>query len=338
MNDNQHLLDALTREGVLISVSVRFWRAAKKLQAADLGLDPDDVAERLISLGHKRLLPRDALAAFALIESRAHALVEASSFPFMNGIARYLPNARLSDVTHRLAQLEAEFNGARTDFAAEYARLRTAAIREWHEAAGRLVRDPERVVATINAAFPTADRLDRYFSFNVSLFQVRAPEALETELITASDQQAILEARRQASVDAKAKIAEGVETFVQDAVASLREQTATLCDEMLASMREGKTGVHQKTLNRLVDFIDRFKALNFAGDRDLEARLEEVRKQFLTRTAETYRDSDSARRKLDAGIRGLAEEARRLARSDAGEIVERFGQMGVRRFSLSDAA
>ncbi|NLC80095.1 MAG: hypothetical protein GX748_02815 [Lentisphaerae bacterium] len=96
--------------------------------------------------------------------------------------------------------------------------------------------------------------------------------------------------------------------------------------------------MHQRTLNRLVDFIDRFKALNFAGDRDLEARLEEVRRQFLTRTAEEYRDSDSARRKLDSGIRGLAEEARRLARSDSTEIVERFGQMGVRRFSLSDAA
>ena len=338
MNDNQHLLDALTREGVLISVSVRFWRAAKKLQAADLGLDPDDVAERLISLGHKRLLPKDALASFALIESRAHALVEASTFPFMNGIARFLPNAKLSDVTHRLAQLETEFNGARTDFAAEYARLRTEAIREWHEAAGRLVRDPDRVVATINAAFPTPDRLDRYFSFNVSLFQVRAPEALEAELITTGDQQAIIEARAQAAAEAKASIAQGVETFVQDAVASLREQTATLCDEMLASMRDGKTGVHQRTLNRLVDFIDRFKALNFAGDRDLEARLEEVRRQFLTRTAEEYRDSDSARRKLDAGIHNLAEEARRLARNDATEIVERFGQMGVRRFSLSDAA
>ncbi len=338
MNDNQHLLEALTLEGVLISVSVRFWRAAKKLQAADLGLDPHDVAERLISLGHKRLLPKDALAAFALIESRAHALVEASTFPFMNGIARYLPNAKLSDVTHRLALLESEFNGARTDFAAEYGRLRNEAIQEWHEAAGRLVRDPARVVATINAAFPTPDRLERYFSFTTSLFQVRAPEALESELIATADQQAIVEARARAATEAKARIAEGLETFVQDAVASLREQTASLCDEMLASMRDGKSGIHQRTLNRLVDFIDRFKQLNFAGDRDLEARLEEVRRQFLTRSAEEYRDSDSARRKLDAGIRGLAEEARRLARSDSTEIVERFGQMGVRRFSLSDAA
>ena len=335
MNHNQNLLDALTREGVLISVSCRYWRAAKKLQAADLGLDPDDVAERLISLGHKRLLPRDALAAFALIESRAHALVEASTFPFLNNIARFLPNAKLAEVTRRLNELEHEFGVARADFAAQYAKLRSEAIGEWHEAASRLVNDPERVVATINAAFPQADRLDRYFGFTVSLFQVRAPEELETELITAGDQQGIIEARAQAASDAKAKIAEGVETFVGDCVASLREQTAELCDEMLASMKGGKTGVHQRTLNRLVDFIDRFKSLNFTGDRELEERLEAVRKQFLTRTAEEYRDSDSAKRKLDAGIRGLADEARRLARSDASEIVERFGQIGVRKFSLA---
>ncbi len=198
-----------------------------------------------------------------------------------------------------------------------------------------MVRDPERVVATINAAFPTADQLDRYFSFSVSLFQVRAPEALEAELVNAADQQAVVAARAQAAADARIKIQEGVETFVADAVASLREQTADLCDEMLTSMRDGKTGIHQRTLNRLVDFIEKFKALNFASDKDLEERLESVRKQFLTKTAEEYRDSASARRKLDAGIRGLADAARELARADSREIVERFGQMGVRKFTLA---
>jgi hypothetical protein len=67
---NQPLLDVLTREGVLLSVSVRYWRAAKKLKPEDLGLDPDDIIDRLISLGHKKLLPREALAPFAIIESR----------------------------------------------------------------------------------------------------------------------------------------------------------------------------------------------------------------------------------------------------------------------------
>ena len=116
MNHNQNLLDALTREGVLISVSCRYWRAAKKLQAADLGLNPDDVAERLISLGHKRLLPRDALAAFALIESRAHALVEGNTFPFLNNIARFLPNAKLAEVTRRLSEQGNEYRAVQAEF------------------------------------------------------------------------------------------------------------------------------------------------------------------------------------------------------------------------------
>ncbi|MBE0542251.1 MAG: hypothetical protein IH623_12760 [Verrucomicrobia bacterium] len=46
------LLQSLTREGVLINVSVRFWRAHKKLRAEDLGLEPNKVSDRLISLGH----------------------------------------------------------------------------------------------------------------------------------------------------------------------------------------------------------------------------------------------------------------------------------------------
>ena len=52
---NNNLLNVLTREGVLINVSVRFWRGCKKLRAEDLGLQSDAVSARLISLGHKRL-------------------------------------------------------------------------------------------------------------------------------------------------------------------------------------------------------------------------------------------------------------------------------------------
>ncbi len=47
---SNHLLEVLTREGVLINVSVRYWRAAKKLRPEDLGLAPDRVTDRLISL------------------------------------------------------------------------------------------------------------------------------------------------------------------------------------------------------------------------------------------------------------------------------------------------
>jgi hypothetical protein len=81
--DNQRMLDLLTKEGVLLNVSVRYYRAAKKLQASDLGLDADDVTDRLISLGHKRLLPKEVLAPLALIESRGHAFLMTVYRPYV---------------------------------------------------------------------------------------------------------------------------------------------------------------------------------------------------------------------------------------------------------------
>src|SRR5882724_5414431 len=103
MNTNPDpLLAVLTREGVLIKVSVRYWRGCKKLRPEDLGLNSADVSDRLISLGHKRLLPREATASLSLVEGRAHSLVEGNTFPFLNGLAHFLPNTRLAEVTSKL--------------------------------------------------------------------------------------------------------------------------------------------------------------------------------------------------------------------------------------------
>jgi hypothetical protein len=101
---------------------------------------------------------------------------------------------------------------------------------------------------------------------------------------------------------------------------------------MLTSMRSGKTdGVHQKTLNRLVKFIDDFKSLNFAGDNEMEQQLDRVRRELLTRSAEDYRNSLTASRSLESGLSQLRE----LDTQDARELVERFGQMGRRKLQLA---
>ena len=114
METNNNLLSVLTREGVLINVSIRFWRGCKKLKPEDIGLDAADLSERLIVLGHKRLFPKDAIAALSLVESRTHALIESNSFPFLNGMAHYLPNTKLEQVTGKLRELETEFWQARS--------------------------------------------------------------------------------------------------------------------------------------------------------------------------------------------------------------------------------
>jgi hypothetical protein len=334
MHENNQLLDALTREGVLLNVSVRYWRATKKLNAEDLGLDPDQVTDRLISLGHKKLLPKEALEPFALIESRAHRLVECSTFTFLNGLGHFLPNAKLSEVMARLEAFARAFSEAKAEFLVRYAERRAQGITEWREAAQKLVKNPEQLVATIEASFPAAGLMERHFGYATQLFQIRVPEGLELELVTTADQQHLQHSRDEAARAAAADIRRGVEQFVGDCIASLRQQTAQLCDEMLDSMRSGKTGVHQKTLNRLVTFIDEFKKLNFMGDRQMDTALDKVRQEFLSRTAEEYRDSEFARTKLQDGLQGLRDTARQLATQEARELVERFGALGQRKFHL----
>lgn len=332
-----NILNVLSKEGVLLNVSVRYWRAHKKLQASDLGLDPDDVTDRLISLGHKKLVPSDSLKHLALIESRAHALVDANTFPFLGGIAHYLPNAKLPEVLVRLESLENEFRGAQSAFMANYADLRTDATREWWEAAHRLAGNPDQLVATIESSFPQATELGRYFGFESHIFQVSLPQgSSQLELIAAADQLAVIDARNNAAQEAAHKIRMGAESFVADCVATLRQETAKLCDEMLKSMTSGKTkGVHQKTLNRLIRFVDEFKQMNFAGDHDMEAQLEHIRSEFLSQTAEEYRNNTVAQSKLHAGLGKLRDTARNLAKQDASEIVASFGQLGVRRFNMA---
>jgi hypothetical protein len=332
MND---LLNVLTREGVLLSVSVRYWRGCKKLKPEDIGLKGDDLSDRLISLGHKRLLPKETTATLALVESRAHALVEGNTFPFLNGLAHFLPNARLEEVTTRLGELEQEFWKAKQEFLERYAAHRQSAALEWRGLAEKLVSDPERVVAMIEASFPSVQKMDRFFGFDLQLFQIAVPERLGLDLVSLEDQQQVLNARQEAAQAASRKIQTDVNAFVGDCIATLREQTATLCQEMLHSIQSGESGVHQKTLNRLIRFIDQFKQMNFANDTEMEAQLEQVRKELLSRTAQEYRDSAVARTRLVHGLNQLADHANVLARSDATALVQRFGELGRRKFHLA---
>ncbi len=334
-NNHNGLLSILTREGVLIKVSVSYFRGTKKLRPEDLGLERKNLSDRLISLGHKRLLPKDCLQELALIEGRAHALIESNTFPFLNGLGHFLPNSKLAEVKEKLEELEREFWQAKSRFLDKYATLRQTASKEWRKMAEKLVKDPDQLVASIEAAFPYPQHMDRYYGFDVSLFQIALPQKMTAELVTASEQQAVVEARQKAAREAGQKIRNDVQNFVADCVASLREQTATLCQEMLESINGSETGVHQKTLNRLVRFIEQFKSMNFANDRVMEQQLENVKQELLTKTAEEYRDSAVARARLKNGLSKLANEARNLARQDATELVQRFGELGRRKFNLA---
>ena len=200
--------------------------------------------------------------------------------------------------------------------------------------AEKLVKDPERLVATIEASFPYPDQMERYYGFDIQRFRSPCPTHGGGTGTPPNNRPSSKPGRRQRRKPAR-RSAHDVESFVADCVASLREQTAQLCEDMLQSINGCETGVHQKTLNRLVRFIDQFKSMNFVNDTVMEQQLENVKKELLTKTAEEYRDSAVARARLKQGLSQLANQAKQLARSDATELVQRFGELGRRKFNLA---
>jgi hypothetical protein len=124
-----------------------------------------------------------------------------------------------------------------------------------------------------------------------------------------------------------------LDVFIRESVASMREETARLASEVLATIDSSENGVHQRTLNRLTTFIENFRSLNFAGDQALEQTLERFRRDLLQRSAEDYRNQPGAMASLTEGLQRLRENAVQLARSDARDVVSRFGQQGTRRLA-----
>ena len=176
--------------------------------------------------------------------------------------------------------------------------------------------------------------MPRSFGFEVRLFSIAVPDVPQAQLIEIGTRQELMQVRREAAQQARAQIEESCELFVGECVSEMRRQTAQLCDEMLASI-DGRGSVHQKTLNRLQRFIERYKGLNFAGDGQMERELDRARAELLSRSAEVYRGSGVAETSLVQGLERLRAKARELAVQDTTHLVQSFGQMGQRRFALA---
>jgi hypothetical protein len=214
------------------------------------------------------------------------ATVEGSSFPFLGGIGRFVPNPRLGDLTDKLEKLRDEFREATLDFVAGYTPLRENAMVEWREAARHMNGSAERLIHTIEQSFPPAGDIAKRFGFETRLFQIAAPDSIRLEIADGMAQLEVADDRRRIAEDASRRLQSDLDGFIRESVASLRDETARLASEVLATIDGSENGVHQRTLNRLTTFIDSFRTLNFAGDQQLEATLERFRRDLLTRSAE----------------------------------------------------
>ena len=75
--------------------------------------------------------------------------------------------------------------------------------------------------------------------------------------------------------------------------------------------------------------------MNFANDTVMAEQLNTIRQDLLSRTAKEYRDSDFAKNRLVDSLHQLSNTAKEMAKQDATELVQRFGELGRRKFNLA---
>ena len=337
MSSNNDLFKVLSEEGVLISFRMGFYRGRKKLRPDDVGLPNTDEVKKQISLGQARLLSLETLSPMSTIESRTRSYLDSNTFPFLGGMAKFAHNSKLKELQSTLDSYREAFHEARDKFGEDYAELIDSSVATWKELAPQICKlDPDTVAEAIRESFPSrADALAR-FHFSVNYFNIAVPENIEAaKLADAANASEVYEARQRACKDAQSQIRSEAHNFAQECVLTLRKQTRDLCVDVLAQVKASNdgAGVNQKTLNRLTNFMDHFKTMNFMGDTQMGSVLDTARKELLEMSAADYRKGKGKVTDLTKGLEALGAEAAKLVAADISDLVSTFGGSGKRKLT-----
>jgi hypothetical protein len=284
---------ALMESGALATLKVSRYRGVKQLVAADLGLDPTEVAEveSIINLGHRLLLPAPVLAEFNTLETRARQVLRQSGLKTPMGL--FVPSRAYDGLASNMATFKDSFNylvaslldnlpAHRERMSQEYERLASQVL------ARLLASDPYSVgyasrdqwqqdfTERCMLHFPSPEQLAGAFSFSLSLSFVPLPYQSQTETPQYAAAGSDLINLRRAVI---AEQEQARQSLVQDFLGSVQEELYGLVNEslsdVLASIKKNDS-LGSRSIVQLKTVVTQISQLNFWGDRRLETIKEEL--------------------------------------------------------------
>lgn len=300
--------------GVLVSLDIHMWTGTAGLYPSDLGLP--DVPE-IYSLGRKHLVPRHLLRELQSLASRAYRTLERYSVPFPVGRARFVPVAAAPRLLSRLDAIRAEFDAAASRFLDQYTAVWHAVMSQEYEQAAKAAYHVSRATGAlqdtsedefvrrylerVRASYPAPDSIQFRLSYHA--YQITAPEL--RSLASSSDASLVADSLR-------AAYRQHLETFFTEAVSEIRNRVAAACQEAAATISRNQT-VTEHTLQALRRMVSDFRSLNFVGDREVEAMLDRLSREYLAGSARTLRETNAIpalRQALDAIAATALDQAR----------------------------
>jgi len=282
--------EILFKKGILVDLDVHQWRAQKKLTKEDLLLDKT-IQEDLYYTGHKKLLPKKALAPLIEIEGKARLELDARSSPFPIAKARFVTFPVLNELMDVLGKYQKEFFKALDELILNYdefkgeqlalldaqiqaiadedlkkappdqQKIRKIALHDWVTNQMTLVRQ----------LYPPQEQLHQRFGFEWRLFKITNAEGVEGSGLS---QEAIKVINKKLDGDMQ----DWVKDTTKDSLQELGEAAKHLYELM---DKQGK--LHPKNLKRFFEAADKFVASEFL-DSKYVGLVNTMKTQYLVET------------------------------------------------------
>jgi hypothetical protein len=296
MNENNEVqpTEILFDKGTLMDLYVGKPTFQKKLRSSDMLLE-GTVNEDAFYLGHKKLLPREAMARLVTLEGHARTALAGRSLEFPLSGARFVYFRALPELLVRLRVLQTEWRVAVQELVATYPELKAKQLETLDKQSEdlmqaelqklteeqRKVRQPElrdwleMQRLQHRRLYPQVDELPSMFHFSWRMFKVSAMEGLEE---MNSLQQDELVAARDAL---KADLQSWVKTATADMHKALGEAAA-----QAKNLLEKQGKLNPKNLRPLFEAFETFNAIDFTGSSDWRKQVDSARERFIKRDSD----------------------------------------------------
>ena len=288
--------DTLFSKGVLIDLTIGRWTGQKKLKSDDLGIEGLDT--EVIYLGHKKLLPKEALEPITNLEARARVYLANHSVSFPIGGANFIFNSSMETVLAKLDEFHREWDAAVNQLIEKYpqfkeqqlVRLDADTERIWNEKIGhandrfaahalnlddwtaekKALADWMTLQKRQNRTlYPAAVELREYFSFKRRLFKISAADG-----ITGLSKDEVEKAQVELKLD--------LQKWVKDSATAMHQALGEAAKRAM-DMLEKNGELQPRNLRPLFNAISTFQSMDFTQGSETLKTVEEIRKDFLAR-------------------------------------------------------
>ena len=261
--------------GILYRLRISKWSFRSNNNQNEFNVDQDFVTKRAISSwGQKLLLPKSRADLFVNNEQKARNVLRKYGFPFEVADAHFVPWDNVEKVDIELKELQTKFFQLVHELIKEFSKLKEDWILNHHEVPV--------------SCYPNESDLISRFKFKWHAYKIQGgDQAIPTDVEEALSEKQAYDLVRE---NVQTEMSGAINEFVSDYIDSFRGEITKFCEHVA----ENKGALHGKSVNAIIDRIDRFKSMNIFGDDEIASQLGSLKDQLNDAKSLNLRHDTSA--------------------------------------------